>query len=69
MGRAVELPPSQFLDNRIYTDARIFGAEQERIFSKTWKFACHESELPNLGDYRVVPLGGNRFSWCAGQTA
>ena len=53
-----DLLPSQFLDNRIYTNARIFDAEQERIFSRIWKFACHESELPNLGDYRVVPLGG-----------
>lgn len=53
-----ELPPSHYLDNRIYTDAEIFRAEQQKIFGKTWKFACHESELRNPGDYRVVEVGG-----------
>ncbi len=52
-----ELPPTHYLDNRIYTDDAIFRAEQERIFRATWKFACHESELRNAGDYRVVEIG------------
>jgi phenylpropionate dioxygenase-like ring-hydroxylating dioxygenase large terminal subunit len=52
-----ELPPTHYLDNRIYTDDAIFRAEQEKIFYKTWKFACHESELRNPGDYRVVDIG------------
>ena len=54
----LELPPAHYLDNRIYTDDAIFRAEQAKIFHKTWKFACHESELRNTGDYRVVEIGG-----------
>lgn len=51
-----ELPPTHYLDNRIYTDDSIFRAEQENIFHKTWKFVCHESELRKPGDYRVVEI-------------
>ena len=30
------LPPTHYLDNRIFTDPAIFRAEQENIFAKTW---------------------------------
>lgn len=51
-----ELPPTHYLDNRIYTDDTVFQAEQEKIFHKTWKFVCHESEVRNPGDYRIVEI-------------
>lgn len=51
-----DLAPTHYLDNRIYTDATIFRSEQKKIFRKTWKFACHESEIRNSGDYRVVEV-------------
>jgi methanesulfonate monooxygenase subunit alpha len=51
-----ELAPTHYLDNRIYTDEAILRAEQKKIFRKTWKFACHESEIKNPGDYRVVEI-------------
>ena len=59
------LPPTHYLDNRIFTDPSIFREEQERLFSKVWQFVCHESELPNSGDFRSAPttfptLGGLR---------
>ena len=50
------LPPSHYLDNRIYTDAEIYALERERIFAKTWKFVCCESELPEAGDFRLVTV-------------
>src|ERR1700722_1395874 len=51
-----DLPLTHYLDNRIYTDQAIFRAEQKKIFRKTWKFACHESEIRNPGDYRIVEI-------------
>lgn len=52
------LPASHFTDGRIYRDDTIFAEEQARIFAKMWKIACHESELPNPGDYRTVEQAG-----------
>jgi methanesulfonate monooxygenase subunit alpha len=52
-----ELPATHYIDNRIYTDETIFRTEQEKIFYKSWKFACHESEIRNPGSYRVVEIG------------
>jgi methanesulfonate monooxygenase large subunit len=46
-----QLPATHYIDNRIYTDQRIFVEEQEKIFAKVWKFCCHESELSEPGDY------------------
>lgn len=50
------LPCSHYIDNRIYTDASIFREEEEKIFARTWRFCCHESELPEFGDYRTAMI-------------
>lgn len=52
------LPPTHYLDNRIFTDPAIFRAEQENIFAKTWQFVCHESELAKAGDFRCTQVAG-----------
>jgi phenylpropionate dioxygenase-like ring-hydroxylating dioxygenase large terminal subunit len=36
-----------------YTDPGFFALEQRRIWSKTWLFAGHEDELPEVGSYRL----------------
>lgn len=51
-----DLPRTHYLDNRIYTDPEIFTLERERIFARTWKFVCHESEIPETGDYRTCSV-------------
>ena len=52
------MPPTHYLDNRIYTDPGVFALERERIFARCWKFLCHESEIANPGDYRTATLAG-----------
>lgn len=37
----------------IYNDKAIFELEKERVFSRTWVFVAHESEIPEVGDYVV----------------
>jgi methanesulfonate monooxygenase subunit alpha len=49
-----QLPPTHFLDNRIFTEEGIFRDEQSRIFAKVWQFVCHESEVEKPGDFRCV---------------
>ena len=52
------LPETHYLDNRIFTDERIFLEEQEKIFAHVWQFACHESEVEKQGDFRRVNVAG-----------
>ena len=37
----------------IYNDKEIFDLEKERLFSRSWLFVAHESEVPEAGDYVV----------------
>ncbi|AUI53770.1 aromatic ring-hydroxylating dioxygenase subunit alpha [Arthrobacter crystallopoietes] len=37
----------------IYNDKEIFELEKERLFSRSWLFVAHESEVPDAGDYVV----------------
>lgn len=50
------LPRTHYIDNRIFTDEAVFRDEQREIFGKVWLFVCHESELPNPGDYRCARI-------------
>lgn len=56
--RKPDLPTSQYVDPRIYTDKDLFAEEQEKIFDKCWLIACHESELPLAHDYRLYEHPG-----------
>ena len=55
------LPPTHYVDPRIYSDPDVFAEEQAKIFAKVWVIACHESEIPNANDYRTFahPAGKN----------
>ncbi len=37
----------------IYNDKELFELEKERLFSRSWLFVAHESEVPEAGDYVV----------------
>ncbi len=51
-------PDEYLVDNRVYTDSKVFELEQERIFLRAWNFVCHESEIPNPGDYLTSNVAG-----------
>lgn len=52
------LPTTDFVSNIVYTDPSIFRDELELIKKRTWKFACHVSEIPHADDYRRVNHAG-----------
>lgn len=52
------LPQDHYVSSQVYTDPEVFALEREKIFACTWKFACHESELPSPGDFRTLDHAG-----------
>ncbi len=52
------VPDDHYVDSAIYTDPTILAEERKRIFETSWKLACHESEMPNPGDFRVTDVAG-----------
>ncbi|MCI2423770.1 Rieske 2Fe-2S domain-containing protein [Saccharopolyspora sp. K220] len=41
----------------VYSDERIFRAEMRKIFSRTWVYLGHVSEIENVGDYKTAHIG------------
>ena len=62
-----EAPDSHYVDNVIYTSDDIFRQEQEKIFSRVWKFVCHESEISKVNDYRTVTVAETPLIICRGK--
>jgi methanesulfonate monooxygenase large subunit len=65
MGRSVKawqsppsIPGENYVSNAIYTDPDLFREEQELVKKRTWKFACHDSEIPSANDFRRVDHAG-----------
>ena len=48
--------PGYALDQRFYTDPDIYDLEIERIVTRNWILAGHESELPESGDFKVLNI-------------
>lgn len=41
----------------LYTDPEIFEKEMDRIFSTTWVWVAHTSEIANAGDFKLSKVG------------
>ncbi|MGH9025844.1 MAG: aromatic ring-hydroxylating oxygenase subunit alpha [Acidimicrobiia bacterium] len=52
------IAPDRIVDNRVYTDPRVYEQELERIFDRVWQFACHESEVRAAGDFVTLHIAG-----------
>jgi len=48
------------VSRRSWGDEEVFEEEIKRIFSKTWQFVAHESEMPEPGDYVQRKMGLDR---------
>ena len=50
--------PVRSLEARYYTDPAIFNQEMQGLLSRTWQFAGHVSQIPNVGDYFAFEIAG-----------
>ncbi|MEC9340331.1 MAG: hypothetical protein VX663_02505, partial [Pseudomonadota bacterium] len=39
-----------------FVDPEFFEKERERIFKRAWLEVCREDQIPDPGDYLVVPM-------------
>jgi phenylpropionate dioxygenase-like ring-hydroxylating dioxygenase large terminal subunit len=48
------------VDRRIFSDSEIYTTEMERIFARAWNFMCHESQIPEIGDFFMNRIGDDQ---------
>ena len=54
------------VQRRAFLDENLFAEEQRRIFDRCWLYVGHESEVPDLGEYRLRDLGERRVLFVRG---
>lgn len=50
-------PQSGTLDRRIFADQALYDLEMRNIYARAWNFMCHESQIPDSGDYFITYIG------------
>ena len=49
------------LDQAFYGDPAIYAVECDRVVFRHWHYACHISQIPEAGCYRLFDVGGESF--------
>jgi len=60
-------PETGMLDRRVLADEAIYRLELERIFARGWNFMCHDSQIPETGDYFINYIGEDQVICVRGE--
>lgn len=52
-----ELVQPDRVHTSLYTDAKLFDVELEKVFYSTWVWVAHASEIPDAGSYKTTFVG------------
>ena len=44
-------------NGRYYTDLNMHRLELDKVFNHAWNYFCHQSQIPNHGDYMAGRVG------------
>ena len=58
--RSLIQPEKGLVDRRLFGDQEIYQLELERIYARAWNFMCHDSQIPNPGDFFMTFIGEDR---------
>lgn len=56
-----KIAPVRSLEARYYTDPAIFAKEMSGLLARSWQFAGHASDIPNIGDYFAFEIAGQNL--------
>lgn len=57
--RVDPLPRAETIPSRWYTDPAFHAFERDAIFLRSWVYGCHESQIPEVGDFVIASVAEN----------
>ena len=67
MRSELDVAGAGWLDRRVLSDQALYQLELERIFARGWNFMCHDSQIPNVGDYFINYIGEDQVICVRGE--
>jgi len=56
------MPPGPtIVDPRVYYSREYFELEKEKLWKRVWQMACHEDDIPNVGDAIVYDIADHSY--------
>jgi len=57
LASAYEFQGSEDISLDRYTSQAFYDLEMEKMWTKTWQWACREEHIPKAGDYYIYDIG------------